>query len=225
MLEGVAVHPPADDQLDRSSAFQAAQQVIDSWDMVEGDEDDRLAQLRAVARAEFGRRGYEATTIRDVAAAANLSTGSVYRTIGSKEELLASIMGTFPAAVRTGWRSVLGSDGSSVEKLDALMWININVVVRFSDEYNIQLAWLRESPPSTSDLGQNFPALLRDLRGLLAQGARSGEVHIDGPSADLRAWSLFDPMWMHENIVRKVGARVALTLGRETVLRGAAQRL
>ena len=224
MLEGVAVHPPADDQLDRSSAFRAAQQVIDSWDMVEGDEDDRVAQLRAVARAQFGRRGYEATTIRDIAAAANLSTGSVYRTIGSKEELLASIMGTFPAAVRTGWRSVLGSDGSSVEKLDGLMWININAVVRFSDEYNIQLAWLRESPPSTSDLGQNFPALLRDLRGLLAQGARSGEVHIDGPSADLRAWSLFDPMWMHENIVRKVGARAALTLGRESVLRGAAQR-
>ena len=104
------------------------------------------------------------------------------------------------------------------------MWIDINVVVRFSDEYNIQLAWLRESPPSTSDLGQNFPALLRDLKALLAQGERSGEVHIDGPSADIRAWSLFDPMWMHENIVRKVGARAALRLGRESVLRGAARR-
>jgi AcrR family transcriptional regulator len=224
MLEGVAVHPPEDRELDRSSAFHAAQQVIDSWDEVEG-EDDRVTRLRAVARAEFGRRGYEATTIRDIAAAANLSTGSVYRTIGSKEELLASIMGAFPAAVRSGWRSVLGSDASSVAKLDALMWININVVVRFSDEYNIQLAWLRESPPSTSDLGQNFPALMRDLKGLLAQGGRSGEVRIEAPTADIRAWSLFDPMWMHENIVRKVSARAALTLGRETVLRGAAHRL
>ena len=106
----------------------------------------------------------------------DLSTGSVYRMIGSKEELLASIMGAFPAAVRTGWRTVLGSDASSVEKLDALMWININVVDRFSDEYNIQLAWLRESPPSTSNLGQHFPALLRDLKGLLANGARSGDA-------------------------------------------------
>jgi AcrR family transcriptional regulator len=224
MLEGVAVHPPEDRELDRSSAFHAAQQVIDSWDEVDEGEDDRVTRLRAVARAEFGRRGYEATTIRDIAAAANLSTGSVYRTIGSKEELLASIMGAFPAAVRSGWRSVLGSDASSVAKLDALMWININVVVRFSDEYNIQLAWLRESPPSTSDLGQNFAALMRDLKGLLAQGGRSGEVRIEAPTADIRAWSLFDPMWMHENIVRKVGARAALTLGRETVLRGAAHR-
>jgi AcrR family transcriptional regulator len=224
MLEGVAVQAPADDALDRSPAFQAAQQVIDSWDEDEGREADRVTQLRAVARAEFGRRGYEATTIRGIAAAANLSTGSVYRTIGSKEELLASIMRTFPATVRSGWRSVLGSDATSVEKLDALMWININVVVRFSDEYNIQLAWLRESPPTTSNLGQNFPSLLRDLKRLLAQGARSGDVRIEGPSADIRAWSLFDPMWMHENIVRRVGARAALTLGRESVLRGAARR-
>jgi AcrR family transcriptional regulator len=224
MLEGVAVHPPTDAELDRSNAFRAAQQVVDSWDEVAQDEDGRLARLRAVARAEFGRRGYEATTIRDIAAAAGLSTGGVYRTIGSKEELLASIMGTFPAAVRSGWKSVLGSDSTTVEKLDALMWIDVNVVVRFSDEYNIQLAWLRESPPSTSDLGQNFPALLQDLKALLVQGERSGEVHIDGPSADIRAWSLFDPMWMHENIVRKVGARAALRLGRESVLRGAARR-
>jgi AcrR family transcriptional regulator len=223
MLEGVAVHPPTDDELDRSNAFRAAQQVIDSWDEVE-DDDDRLGRLRAVARVEFGRRGYEATTIRDIAAAAGLSTGGVYRTIGSKDELLVSIMATFPAAVRSGWRSVLGSDSTSVEKLDALMWININVVIRFSDEYNIQLAWLRESPPSTSNLGQNFPALLRDLKALLAQGERSRELHIDGPSADIRAWSLFDPMWMHEIIVRRVGTRAALALGRDSVLRGAARR-
>jgi hypothetical protein len=67
-------------------------------------------------------------------------------------------------------------------------------------------------------------ARLRDLKALLAQGGRAGELHIEGPSADIRAWALFDPMWMHESIVRKVGARAALELARDTVLRGAAQR-
>lgn len=224
VLDGVAVRPPEDAELDGSNAQAAAQQVIDSWETADDDEDPRVAHLRAVARTEFGRRGYEATTIRDIATAAGLSTGSVYRTIGSKDELLASIMGALPDAVASGWTSVLASEATSVEKLDALMWVNVNVVLRFSDEYNIQLAWLRESPPSTSDLGQNFPALLRDLKSLLSQGARAGELRIEGPSADLRAWSLFDPMWVHENLVRKVGARAALALGRDTVLRGAAQR-
>jgi AcrR family transcriptional regulator len=224
MLDGVAVDPPDDATLDRSAASAAAQQAIDSWSGHDEDEDERVAHLRAVARAEFGRRGYEATTIRDIASAAGLSTGSVYRTVGSKEELLTSIMGALPSAVEAGWASVLASDATSVEKLDALMWVNINVVVRFSDEYNIQLAWIRESPPSTANLGSSFTARLRDLRSLLAQGTRAGELQVDGPSADIRAWAVFELLWMPEDIVGSLGPRGALRLIRETTLRGAARR-
>ena len=94
-LEGVALRPPDDATLDRSAAFQAAQETLDSWDKPDDDEDERFAMLRAVARTEFGRRGHEATTVRDIASAAGLSTGSVYRLIGSKDELLSSIMRSF----------------------------------------------------------------------------------------------------------------------------------
>ena len=173
---------------------------------------------------KLGRRGYEATTVRDIAAAAGVRVGSVYRLIGSKDELLASIMRSFTVKARSGWASVLRSEGTSVEKLDALMWININAVVRFSDEYNIQLAWIRESPPNTTNLGASFAARLNDLKSLLAKGIRSGDVQLEGPSADIRAWSLFELLWMPENIVRKLGPRGALTLARETTLRGAAKR-
>jgi len=222
LLDGIAVNPDDDAALDRSTPFSAASHTIDDWEKGEDEEDDRLPTLRAVARAEFGRKGYEATTIRDIAKAAGLSTGTVYRLIGSKDELLASIMRSFTTKTRSAWTDVLHADGTTVEKLDALMWININVVDRFSDEYNIQLAWLRESPPSTMNLGSSFTARLRDLKSLLAQGARSGELRVEGPSADVRAWSLFELLWMPENIVRNLGPRGALSLARETLLRGAA---
>jgi hypothetical protein len=104
------------------------------------------------------------------------------------------------------------------------MWININVVERFNDEYNIELAWLRESPPKSSNLGRTFMARLRDVKALLTEGRRSGEIHVEAPTADIRAWALFDAVWTDVNIVRKVGARGALELARESVLRGAAQR-
>ena len=224
ILHGIAIDPPPDSSLDRSGPFTAATRTIESWQSHEEDEDDRLPMLRAVARSEFGRRGYEATTVRDIAAAAGLSVGSVYRLIGSKDELLGSIMRAFTEKARSGWSSVLRSDGGAVQKLDALMWVNINAVVRFSDEYNIQLAWIRESPPNTTNLGSSFPARLNDLKSLLAQGRRSGTLHVEGPSADIRAWSLFELLWMPENIVRKLGPRGALALARETTLRGAAQR-
>jgi len=224
VLDGIAVEPPDDATLDRSSAFDAAQRTIDEWDKPDEDEDERLPMLRTVARSEFGRRGYEATTVRDIAKAAGLSTGSVYRLIGSKDELLTSIMRSFEEKARQGWRGVLRSDSTVVEKLDALMWVNINSIERFSDEFNIQLAWIRESPPDTSSLGSSFTARLRDLRSLLAEGTRNGELRVEGPSADIRAWALFELLWMPENIVRELGARGALDLIRETTLRGAAHR-
>jgi AcrR family transcriptional regulator len=224
LLDGIAVDPPGNTELDRSRAFAAAARTIDAWDRGDRDEDDRLPLLRSVARSEFGRKGYEATTVRDIAAAAGLSTGSVYRLIGSKDELLASIMRSFTTKARAGWTSVLRARATPVEKLDALMWININVVDRFSDEYNIQLAWLRESPPDTTNLGTSFSARMADLKHVLAQGAREGAIAVQAPSSDIRAWSLFELLWMPENIVRALGPRKTLALARETMLRGAARR-
>ena len=224
LFGGIATASPSDERLDRSAAMTAARRTIESWDNAGRSEDERFAMLRSVARAEFGRKGYEATTVRDIASAAGLSTGSVYRLVGSKDELLSTIMQSFVDRVRTAWRDVLTSDSTALEKLDALMWTDINVVDRFSDEFNIQVAWLRESPPSTASLGLSFTARLRDVKALLAEGRRSGEIHITSPTADLRAWSLFELLWMPENIVRAQGPSGALDLARNTVLRGAAQR-
>jgi AcrR family transcriptional regulator len=220
LLHGVAVRAPADRSLDRSAAFAAAEQTIGEWQAREAQEDDRLPMLRSVARAEFGRRGYEATTVRDIAKAAGLSVGSVYRLVGSKDELLGSIMDSFSTAARAGWRNVLQAEGSTIEKLDALTWVNINAVDRFTDEYNIQLAFLREAPPKTVNVGATFPARMNELKALMRQGLRAGELHIGGRSADVRAWALFELLWMPESVVSKVGPNAALALARETTLRG-----
>jgi AcrR family transcriptional regulator len=225
LFDGVARRAPKNDDLDRAPAMSAARVTIESWDREGRSEDERFAMLRSVARAEFGRKGYEATTVRDIASASGLSTGSVYRLVGSKDELLAAIMQSFVRRIRTAWSSVLRSDSSVLEKLDALMWTNINAVDRFSDEFNIQVAWLRESPPRTSSLGWSFTARLRDLKALLADGSRTGEIVVEGATADLRAWSLFELLWMPENIVRAKGPSGAFDLARDTVIRGAARRV
>lgn len=221
LLRGLATDPPSNRTLDRSAAFDAAARTIDEWDKRDHDGDDRLPMLRAVARAEFGRRGYEATTVRDIAKAAGMSVASVYRLVGSKDELLDSIMRSFTVIARSGWTNVLRADGTVVEKLDALTWININAVDRFRDEYNIQLAFMRESPPKSVNLGSSFTARLNDLKSLLAQGTRSDELRVEGPSSDIRAWSVFELLWMPESIVSKLGPAGALALARDTTLRGA----
>ncbi len=220
LLEGLASVPPTDAALDRSAAFKAADAVVQSWADDKDDANDKAAHVRAVARTEFGRKGYEVTTIRDIASAAQLGTGTVYRLIGSKEELLASIMQSFGEKVAEGWTNVLRSDSSPIEKLDALSWVNTNVLDRFGDEFRIQLAWMRQSPPDTPNIGWLFAKRVRQMKSLLAEGIRSGEITIDSPSNEMLARSVIGVGWIPENILHELGIRPSLIHLRDTVLRG-----
>ena len=224
MLCGLAHRAPSDDELDGSAAFAAARKAIESWSEDNEAGDDKTAHLRAVARAEFGRRGYEVTTIRDIAAAAEMGIGTVYRLIGSKDELLASIMTSFGTKTGDGFTAVLRADATPVEKLDALCWVHINALDRFADEWKIQLAWMRHSPPDTPNPGLAFTTRLRQLKAVLAEGARSGDIRIEAPSAETLGRCVMDLLWMPENIVHANGTRDALILARDTVVRGAATR-
>ncbi|WP_445163922.1 TetR/AcrR family transcriptional regulator [Mycobacterium sp. Dal123C01] len=225
MLQGLAARPPADSGLDRSKAFAAANDVIESWaDDSDADPSDKAAHVRAVARTEFGRKGYEVTTIRDIASAAGLGTGTVYRVIGSKDELLASIMESFGRKVEAGWVNVLRANATPIEKLDALSWINVNALDQFSDEFRIQLAWMRQSPPNTPNPGWLYATRLRQMKSLLSEGIRSGEIRIDVPSTAMLSRCVIGLQWIPENILREVGKRAALVHTRDTVLRGAAVR-
>ena len=225
MLQGLASRPLSDEELDRSNAFAAAEEAITTWnDETASAANDKAAHVRAVARAEFGRKGYEVTTIRDIASAAGLGTGTVYRLIGSKDQLLASIMLSFGTKVGGGFATVLRADATPIEKLDALSWVNINALDQFPDEWKIQLAWMRQSPPDTPNPGLLFSKRMRQLKSLLSEGIKSNEIRIDSPSTELLSRCVMDVLWMPENIVRAEGTRAALVHARDTVVRGVTDR-
>jgi len=224
MLHGLAARPHGDEELNQSAAFAAAEEAIKTWAEGESGAADKSAHVRAVARAEFGRKGYEITTIRDIASAAGLGTGTVYRLIGSKDELLASIMESFGKKAGGGFASVLRTDATPVEKLDALTWININALDQFPDEWKIQLAWMRQSPPDTPNPGLAFTMRLRQLKSLLSEGIRAKDIRIEAPSLEMLSRCVMDVLWMPENIVQAEGTRAALILARDTVVRGVAER-
>ncbi len=224
LLRGLASRSRSDAELDGSRAFAAADQVIETWtDESEADPNDKASHIRTVARNEFGRRGYEVTTIRDIASAAGLGIGTVYRLVASKEALLASIMRSFEEKVGAGWVAVLQSDASPIEKLDALSWVDINALDRFHHEFRIQLAWMRQSPPDTNP-ARSFSARLQQLEALLSEGIQSGEIRIDSPSTEMLSRCVIDVLWMPESIVRAAGKRAALVHARDTVLRGVTAR-
>jgi AcrR family transcriptional regulator len=221
LIEGMATGRPTDAELDRSSAFAAADRAIRAW-TDDGDSTDKAARVRAVARAEFGRRGYEGTTVRDIAAAAGLGHGTVFRLIGSKEELLASIMRSFGEKIEAGTRDVLRTDATSIEKLDALAWVNTNALARFGDEFRIQLAWMRQIPPDAPNPSTQFAPRLRQTKALLAEGIAAGEIRITDAPKEMMARCVIGLKWVPENILRELGTGAALFHIRDTMLRGVA---
>ena len=219
MLEGLAAGHPSDAKLDQSAAFLAADEVIKGW-TEDTESDDRAAHIRAVARTEFGRRGYEGTTVRDIAAAAGMGHGNVFRLIGSKDQLLASIMGGFGEKVEAGAREILRSNSSPIEKLDALSWVNINALDRFGDEFRIQLAWMRQIPPDAPNPSMEFPTRLKQTKSLLSQGIQSGSIKVDDAPKEMLARCVIGLQWMPENILRDIGTGAARVHLRDTLLRG-----
>jgi AcrR family transcriptional regulator len=225
LTKGLAARSASDELWDRSAAMAAADETIATWSEQQiTDPNDKAARVREAAREQFGLKGYEVTTIRDIAAAAGLATGTVYQIIGPKEELLATIMRSFAEMVGEGWQAILHSDSGPVEKLDALSWININALQQFPDEFRIQLAWLRQAPPANINPGWLFVNRLDDMKVLLEEGLRIGDIEIDSPSTELLARCVIDVQWIPENILRDAGRRGALIHARDTVLRGVAKR-
>jgi AcrR family transcriptional regulator len=222
MLEGFSSGHPTDAELDRSAAFHAADTVIQTWydDDDGGDADDRLAHIRAVARAEFGRRGYEGTSVRDIAAAAGLGHGTLFRLIGSKEALLASIMSSFNEKVDAGSKCALRTEASPIEKLDALSWVDTNALDRFGDEFRIQLAWMRQIPPGAPNPSMQFPRRLRQIKSLLSAGIQSGEIKNCDAPLDMLARCVIALKWIPANILQQLGTRAAQIHVRDTMLRG-----
>ncbi|GAA5060425.1 TetR/AcrR family transcriptional regulator [Nocardia callitridis] len=225
LFEGLASEPPGDTALDESAAMRAARKTIDTWSQQDGDEQRgdsaKSTLVKSVARAEFARRGYEATTMRDIASAAQLGAGSVYRAVPSKKALLDSIMGTFYAELSRAYRAVLATDSTPITKLDALTWINLSALDRFNEEFEIQRAWFRTSPPD-SDLFTVLRERARQVRTLVEDGQRTGDIRVDGVPISRLSACVRDLIWMPPSLVARVGKQAALTHARATLLRGAA---
>ena len=158
--------------------------------------------------------------MRDIAQAAGLSHGGVYRHIESKDELFWSIMQSFSEHVAAGWNRVMRAPSTPLEKLDGVAWLLANSMDRFALEYKMQLVGVRYAPPTRRNLSSSYRTELRQLKGLIETGVQQGDFELHGLSKDLWPRCIMSLISLPENVVRTAGPAGALRLVRETVMRG-----
>ncbi|GIE82484.1 hypothetical protein Aph02nite_84340 [Actinoplanes philippinensis] len=127
--------------------------------------------IRAAALALFDRHGYEAVTVEQIAAAANVSRATFFNYFASKE---AVVFDQDPEE-RDNWRALMAQ-----RPADEPLWLSLTAILmafteRLGDRMPLQRRLKAQSPAlaqSTQDFGERFRA---DLHAWVLGRARAGE--------------------------------------------------
>jgi AcrR family transcriptional regulator len=90
----------------------------------------RKNQILKAAEQLFSKRGYHATTVREIAAALDLEGGSLYGHISGKYELLYTLVLEASEQFRTAAREVLASGEPPEQQLHELMRRHVAIVAQ-----------------------------------------------------------------------------------------------
>lgn len=185
LLHGLVVDPPPYEELDGSAAHKAALDAVARWGSrgrttVDSATDDILA----AARSEFARRGYEATTIRDVAAAAGVGMATLYRRVESKEALLKTIVDAYALYLDDAFDAVLPADSTEPQHLYGLARVFGYATRRFREESRIVMFGWFGREAASSPVHDYFVATGRRLDAmaeLFRRGVESGVLRNVAP--------------------------------------------
>ena len=117
----------------------------------------RRAQLIDVGRSVFAQRGYEATSVEEIAERAKVSKPIVYEHFGGKEGLYAVIVDREVDHVMASIVVAVGS-GSARERVEQAALAFLTYVKERPEGFAVLL---RDAPPSKR--GSEMPALMYDL--------------------------------------------------------------
>ncbi|MEO5982468.1 MAG: TetR/AcrR family transcriptional regulator [Pedococcus sp.] len=118
----------------------------------------RREQLIDVGRKLFADKGFEGTTVEEIAAKANVSKPVVYEHFGGKEGLYAVVVDREIAALLGGITGALSADLNSRQTLERAAGALLDYIESSSDGFRILV---RDSPPGQST--GSFASLISDV--------------------------------------------------------------
>jgi len=110
---------------------------------------ERRDQILAIAAHLIAKRGYSATTVRDIADEAGILSGSLYHHFPSKEAILQEILRSFLTGLRGRFEEIVAAGNSPRETLDRLIGHAFATIERQPDAvglYQNELSFLARQP-------------------------------------------------------------------------------
>ncbi len=97
----------------------------------------RRDELLRIAADLFATKGFKNTTVRDIADAAGILSGSLYHHFDSKESIVDELLDTFQQELFAEYEQILASDRTPRAKLDAVVRASFAAIDRHHSEVAI----------------------------------------------------------------------------------------
>jgi AcrR family transcriptional regulator len=157
----------------------------------------RRQELLAIAARLFAERGFKNTTVRDIADAAGILSGSLYHHFDSKESIVDELLDSFQQALWREYDAIEASDLTPRQKLEAVVRTSFDAIDRHHSEvaiFQTDAAYL-SSFERFAYLGERNTRFRTLWTGLLRQGVESGELRAD-LNVELVYRFLRDTVWV-----------------------------
>ena len=148
---------------------------------ITGSGPSRREELLAIAAKLFAERGFKNTTVRDIADAAGILSGSLYHHFDSKEAMVDELLDTFQTRLWEQYDEIEASDLTPRAKLEAIVRTSFDAI----DHHHSEVA-IFQSDAAYLTTFERFAYLdERNLKfrklwiGLLEAGVESGELRAD----------------------------------------------
>ncbi|KQY54262.1 MULTISPECIES: TetR/AcrR family transcriptional regulator [unclassified Nocardioides] len=141
----------------------------------------RRTELLALAAELFATRGFSQTTVRDIADAAGILSGSLYHHFDSKESMLNEILREFLTGLHDTFRTIVDESGTPRETLDELVRASFvaidgqrHAVALYQNESNLLM-----TQPEFEVVAKTSRKIERVWLQVLVQGRESGDFRAD----------------------------------------------
>ena len=144
---------------------------------------DRREVILREAAELFARQGVAATTVREIADAAGILSGSLYHHFASKDEIVDAVLSTFMQELRERYDAVLADGGDPAERLRGLVQASLETVAahpRATEIYQNDAHRLRASN-GYAYVEDSAKAVRAAWVGVLDEGIRTGAFRDDVP--------------------------------------------
>ena len=173
----------------------------------EGEPVTRRTELLHIAGTLFAERGFRNTTVRDIADAAGILSGSLYHHFDSKEAMVDELLDTFQQQLFETFEEIVASSRSPRAKLDAVVRASFEAI----DQHHSEVAIFQNDASYLAGfdrfgyLAERNTRFEKLWRGVLEEGVRSGELRAE-LDVDLVYRFLRDTVWVAVTWYRPGGA-------------------